>query len=151
MVKATFADCPIQKNPINMASMSYKVGKFKVYFLRFLTDNPNREVHIYNEVMNYWSNDSSDISLTEIKSAITDLCDKHFITSKNNAHNSIGLHDTSEQEQKDKAICTILDAGKKYLQKADLNRKIKIAIRAAVILALLYLLWHFAKLVYLLR
>ena len=126
-----------------MASKSYKARKFQIFFLEFLNNNPNREVHIYNEVMNYWSNDLSHISLPELKDAITALCEKHLIISKNNGHNCIGAYGIPEAEQKNNALCIIQDAGRKFLRRIRLRRRIKVGFLALLSAIAIFVLWRY--------
>jgi len=128
-----------------MASKSYKARKFQIFFLEFLDKNPNREVHIYTEVMNYWSNDLTHISLPELKEAINMLCERHFIISKNNGHHCIGTHGIPEAEQKKNALCVIQDAGRKFLRGIRLRRRIKMGLLALLSVMAIYGLWQYVN------
>jgi hypothetical protein len=130
-----------------MATSAKQIKEFQVDFLRFLSEKKVAEVHIYHHVMNYWSNDSSTISLQTLKDAITDLADRKLIISKNNSHNSIGIQGISEDDQKNNAVCIIQEAGLQYLKKADLARKAKNIILIILIFTALFLLWYNRKMI----
>lgn len=126
-----------------MSARSAKVKKFQVSFLKFLDEKKIPDVHIYHHLMNYWSNDRSDISLQELKEAITDLCNEKCIVSKNNAHLSIGVAGVSEEDQKNNAVCTILDAGRKFVKKEEIKRTLKNWFILGLLLAVGYAVWRF--------
>jgi hypothetical protein len=134
-----------------MAENSAKIKKFQINFLKFLNEKTIDEVHIYYHVINYWSNDQSIISLQELKEAITDLCNDKRIISKNNAHLSIGTPGVPEEDQKNNAICTILDAGRAYLRIAERKKKARNVAVILIILAALYSIWHFKVFAYFFR
>jgi hypothetical protein len=130
-----------------MASTSKRVKDFQVNLLRFLEEKKIPEVHIYHHVMNSWSNDSSMVSLQAIKDAITELCDKKFIVSKNNAHNSIGVQGISEEDQKNNAVCSIQEAGISYLKKVEAARKMKNAVAIFLIVVALFAVWYYRSMI----
>ena len=130
-----------------MASKSKKARNFQIDFLKFLNEKKIAEVHIYHHIMNYWSNDLSMISLQEIKDAITELCDKKLIISKDNAHTSIGAQGVPEEYQKDNAICIIQDTGLKYLKLAELKKTIINIIIVLIIVTALYFVWHYRNMI----
>ncbi|MBS1948592.1 MAG: hypothetical protein JST47_12575 [Bacteroidetes bacterium] len=127
-----------------MASKAKQAKNFQIDFLRFLSTKNFDEVHIYHYVMNYWSNDSSSIgSLQLLKDAITDLCDKKYIVSKDNAHLQLGMAGISEDDQKNNALCTILDAGRSYLKKKHTGRTLRAIVIMVAVIGIACLLWHF--------
>ncbi|HVM89950.1 MAG TPA: hypothetical protein VMT76_17310 [Puia sp.] len=127
-----------------MAYESKQIRDFQIDFLQFLSDKPFKEVHIYHYIMNYWGNNSSSIvSLQVLKDAITDLCEKKYITSKSNAHLSLGVNAVSEEDQKNNAICIIEDEGRAYLKKIESARTIRNVVISIAVAAVIYLLWHF--------
>jgi|SRR5579871_648711 len=130
-----------------MASVAKQVKDFQVDFLKFLIEKNVAEVHIYHHVMNYWSNDTSIGSLQVLKDAITDLCDKKFIISKNNAHNSIGVQGISEEDQKNNAICIIQDEGLAYLKRTESARKAKNITITIFVLVVLFFIWHYRHMI----
>jgi hypothetical protein len=134
-----------------MASTSKKVRDFQIDFLEFLNDKNVPETHIYHHIMNYWSNDQSVISLQELKDAITDLCDRKYIVSKNNAHNSIGLHSVSEEDQKNNAICIIQEPGQRYIKRVRFAKAAKKIFIALLIIAVLYSMWYYKIVSYFFR
>ncbi len=137
----------IQPKPIKMSSKDRDIKKFQVNFLQFLSEKKVADVHIYHHVMNYWSNDSSMISLQSLKEAITDLCDKKFIVSKNNGHLLLGSQGISEENQKNNAICSIEKTGIAYLKKNESIKKTKTFIALLVIVGIIFSLWHFRKII----
>ena len=134
-----------------MASTAKKIRNFQFDFLKFLHEKNVPEIHIYHHIMNYWSNDRSVSSLQDLKDAITDLCDRKLIISKNNAHVTIGMQGVSEEEQKNNAICIIQPAGQKYLKRVQLATTIKRTVVVLVIVATLYSMWHFKIISYFFR
>lgn len=134
-----------------MSASSAKIRNFKIDFLRFLNEKTIEEVHIYYHIMNYWSNDQSEISLQELKEAVSDLCNEKLITSKNDAHLLIGALGVPEEDQKNNAICSILDAGKRYLRKAELNKRITFALVMVLMIAAFYSIWHYKVFSYFFR
>ena len=135
-----------------MLSKSKRIKDFQVKLLAFLYETNAEEVHIYHHVMNAWSNDMSMLSLPDMKEAITDLCNRKMIVSKNNAHLSIGLPGSSEEDQKNNAICILQDAGRSYYKKARLmgilRGLLKLAILILVILVAIYTLYYFRKVIF---
>ena len=128
-----------------MPASPAKIRRFQVAFLKFIDEKKIQDVHIYHHVMNYWSNDRSEVSLQEIKEAITSLCNEKLILSKNNAHLSIGASGVPEEDQKNNAVCTILEAGRKYVKMAELKKTIMNALILLLIAAALYSMWHYRK------
>src|ERR1022692_2560807 len=126
-----------------MPANSAKTRKYQIDFLEFLDEKTIEEVHIYYHIMNYWSNDHSMISLQELKEAVTDLCNEKLILSKNNAHLLIGALGVPEEDQKNNAVCTILDAGRRYLRMAKLRRNIQYAFIMLLMIAAFYSMWHY--------
>jgi len=108
-----------------MSSNSKSIKNFQLHFLKFLVTKVARDVHIYNELMSFWGNNSTRLSLQELKEAISDLCNKKLIVSKRNAHRLIGEQGVTEEEQKNKAVCIILQRGRKYLKRAETRKKAK--------------------------
>jgi len=117
-----------------MSSNSKAIKNFQIYFLKFLVTKVARDMHIYNELMNFWGNNSTSLSLQELKEAISDLCNKELIVSKRNAHGLIGEQGVPEEEQKSKAICIILRRGRRYLRRVETRKKV----RAILILVSLF-------------
>jgi len=134
-----------------MSAKSAKIKKFQVSFLKFLDEKKIHDVHIYHHLMNYWSNDQSEISLQELKEAITDLCHENCIVSKNNAHLSIGITGVSEEDQKNNAVCTILDAGRKFVKKEKLKRTVKSWLLVGLLLAIVCTVWRLKVVAYFFR
>jgi hypothetical protein len=134
-----------------MSAKSAKIKKFQVSFLKFLDEKKIPDVHIYHHLMNYWSNDQSEISLQELKEAITDLCNENCIVSKNNSHLSIGVAGISEEDQKNNAVCSILDAGRKFVKKEELKRTLKIWFVVGLLLAAAYAVWRLKVVAYFFR
>ena len=130
-----------------MSASAQNRKDFQIDFLKFLKEKNVSEVHIYHHIMNYWSNDSSMNSLQSIKEAITDLCEKNFITSKNNGHLLIGVQGISEEEQKNNAVCTIQKAGIAYIKQTDNIRNAKNAFVVLLIVGILFSLWHYRKMI----
>ncbi len=130
-----------------MASKAKRVKHFQDGFLKFLSEKQVAEVHIYHHVMNYWSNDVSISSLQTLKDAITNLCDKKYVISKNNAHMLIGAQGVPEEDQKNNAICIIQGAGLRYLRGRNIIKTLINAFVLIVILALLIFLWVNRKMI----
>ena len=122
---------------------------FQTKLLGFLYETNTPEVHIYHHVMNAWSNEITMLSLPEMKAAITELCDKKMISSKNNAHMNIGLQGVAEDVQMNEAICTLLPEGKKYYKRIRLlkifTKIFKFLVLMAIALIALYTLYYFRK------
>jgi hypothetical protein len=128
--------------PKNFRDFQYKL-------LGFLYETNTPEVHIYHHVMNAWSNEMTMLSLLEMKAAITELCDKRMISSKNNAHMNIGMPGIAEDVQMNEAICSLLPDGKKYYKRIRfvkiLIKLFQILVLIAIILIALYTLYYFRK------
>jgi len=134
-----------------MAAKSAKIKRFQVSFLKFLDEKKIPDVHIYHHVMNYWSNDQSEISLQELKEAITGLCNENCILSKGNGHLSIGVAGVSEEDQKNNAVCTILDAGRSFVKKEELKRTVKTWFIVGLLLAAAFAVWRLKVVAYIFR
>jgi hypothetical protein len=130
-----------------MASKSKKIKDFQVDLLSFLKTKHATEVYIYYHVMNYWSNDPSMISLPDLKCGITDLCERNMITSKNNAHLSIGMPGVSEEDQKNNTLCTIQQEGVKYIERVELMRTIQNILIVTFVVLSLILLWYYKHMI----
>jgi hypothetical protein len=130
-----------------MASKTKKVRDFQIDLLKFLVEKNVPEVHIYHHVMNCWSNDYQMLPLQMLKEAVTELCDKKFIVSKNNAHNSIGVQGMPEEDQKNNAICSIQQPGLVYLKKVESAKKMKNAVAIFLIIAALFAIWYYRSMI----
>jgi hypothetical protein len=131
-----------------MSSNSKAIKNFQIHFLKFLVTKVARDVHIYNELINFWGNNSTRLSLKELKEAISDLCNKKLIVSKRNAHGLIGEQGVPEEEQKNKAICIILQRGRKYLKRIETRKKVKaMLIFISLFAVAVFLIIYFMRLI----
>ena len=130
-----------------MSSKARDSKNFQIKFLKFLSEKKVADVHIYHHVMNYWSNDSSMISLQSLKESITDLCEKKLIVSKNNGHLLLGVQGVSEEEQKNNAICSIEKSGIAYIKKNENIKKAKTFFVLLAIIGLIFSMWHYRKMI----
>ncbi|MEI9933691.1 MAG: hypothetical protein WDM71_02305 [Ferruginibacter sp.] len=113
---------------------------FKIKFLKFLRNSGQKDVNIYDFIMQYYSTHLSKILLLQLKGIITQLCKSGLISCNHYAHNLIGVQGIDEAYQKKNATCIIKDLGLEYLRTEKFNKTMKIIGAIAAIAALVAIL-----------